>query len=141
MKSKYLLRYITFDFCVHFAGHLGNQIPANSTSHIPPQVHRMVTDHHRQLSNSTSSLTSSGRAGAGASDVTSITSEPPMTLNNKSRWQRLFSAFRKNKYGGGGAGSHSSDTFCLKHSHNCSNSFLRAGISNMKGYKKANQDR
>jgi len=29
----------------------------------------------------------------------------------------------------------------LKHSHNCSNTTLRAGVSNMKGYKKSNQDR
>ncbi len=32
-------------------------------------------------------------------------------------------------------------SYRLKHSHNCSNEELRAGISNMKGYKKANQDR
>ena len=74
----------------------------------------------------------------------STASAPPMTTNNKSGWQKLFSAFKKNKGGkdgsGGGAGA-SSEAFCVKHSHNCSNSFLRAGISNMKGYKKSNQDR
>jgi len=33
------------------------------------------------------------------------------------------------------------DASSLKHSHNCSNSGLRVGVSNMKGYKKSNQDR
>ena len=68
----------------------------------------------------------------------------------QSRWQKLFSTFKKNKNGGNGnfgahghgsGPAHSEDAFSLKHSHNCSNSFLKAGISNMKGYKKANQDR
>ena len=59
----------------------------------------------------------------------------------QSRWQRLFSSFKKNRGASGTGPSHSSDSHCLKHSHNCSNSFLKAGISNMKGYKKANQDR
>ena len=135
--------FFLLTYNISFPGHLGNQIPANSTSQIP-QLQRLNSDHHRRsLSNSTSSLTSKTKLAA-TSDVASTASAPPMTLNNKSRWQRLFSAFRKNKYGhggNGGAGSHSSDAFCLKHSHNCSNSFLRAGISNMKGYKKANQDR
>ena len=51
---------------------------------------------------------------------------------------------KKNKGGGSGSGGGAggnTEAFCLKHSHNCSNSFLRAGISNMKGYKKTNQDR
>ena len=71
-------------------------------------------------------------------------SAPPMTTNKGSRWQKLFSAFKKNKGGGSGSGGGAggnTEAFCLKHSHNCSNSFLRAGISNMKGYKKTNQDR
>ena len=68
----------------------------------------------------------------------------------QSRWQKLFSSFKKNRNGAvsqtgttnhGNAPVHSDDAFSLKHSHNCSNSFLKAGISNMKGYKKANQDR
>ena len=63
-------------------------------------------------------------------------------LPQPSRWQKLFSTFKKNR-GPAGTGSSpsASDSHCLKHSHNCSNSQLRAGISNMKGYKKANQDR
>jgi hypothetical protein len=56
-----------------------------------------------------------------------------------------LSAFRKSKSGSrpeGLFGSSSSEqAFRLKHSHNCANAALRAGISNMKGYKKANQDR
>lgn len=52
---------------------------------------------------------------------------------SKSRWQRLLGAFRRNRS--------AEDAHCLKHSHNCSNATLRAGISNMKGYKKVNQDR
>ena len=68
----------------------------------------------------------------------------------QSRWQKLFSSFKKTKNGAvsnstgnnhGSGPAHSDDAFSLKHSHNCSNSFLKAGISNMKGYKKANQDR
>lgn len=56
----------------------------------------------------------------------------------KSRWQKLFSALKKGK--GAGDESHE-DTYRLKHSHNCSNEAVKAGISNMKGYKKTNQDR
>ena len=68
----------------------------------------------------------------------------------QSRWQKLFSSFKKSKNGAvsnpsgsnhGSGPAHAEDAFSLKHSHNCSNSFLKAGISNMKGYKKANQDR
>lgn len=33
------------------------------------------------------------------------------------------------------------DSSSLKHSHNCANNGLRVGVSNMKGYKKSNQDR
>lgn len=62
--------------------------------------------------------------------------------HQQSKWQKLLSAFRKNRSSSShSSASHSADAFCLKHSHDCSNSFLRAGISNMKGYKKANQDR
>ena len=43
--------------------------------------------------------------------------------------------------GGGSAAAATAAAYRLKHSHNCSNSELRAGVSNMKGYKKANQDR
>ena len=89
-----------------------------------------------------------------------ISMPPTITMDNtvskhqsnmqQSRWQKLFSSFKKNKNGAvnqsggnnhGSGPAHSEDAFSLKHSHNCSNSFLKAGISNMKGYKKANQDR
>lgn len=57
--------------------------------------------------------------------------------SGESRWHKLLSSFRTRRLGpGGGAETHS-----LKHSHNCANSRLRAGVSNMKGYKKTNQDR
>ena len=83
--------------------------------------------------------------------TTPTTSSRPHASNvPQSRWQKLFSSFKKSKnstvnsssgssHGSGSA--HAEDAFSLKHSHNCSNSFLKAGISNMKGYKKANQDR
>jgi len=120
---------------------IGNQISSNSTSEIP-HVHHLAKD-SRQFSNSTVSLTSRAPSDT-PSRTPSTASAPPMTTNNKSGWQKLFSAFKKNKGGkdgsGGGAGA-STEAFCVKHSHNCSNSFLRAGISNMKGYKKSNQDR
>ena len=124
-----------------FSGFLENQFSSSSTSELPhgaSPAHGHLSAQTRQFSNSTSSLTS--RA---ASDTPSTSSAPPAVMtSNKSRWQKLFSALKKNKGGGGAAGpGGSADAFCLKHSHNCSNSFLRAGISNMKGYKKANQDR
>ena len=123
-----------------FAGLLSTQIAASSTSHLPPHANRLIHE-SRQYSSSTSSL-----ASRAASEAGSTISAPPLLADrhNKSRWQKLFSAFKKTK-GPGGSGhggvAASSDAYCLKHSHNCSNSFLRAGISNMKGYKKANQDR
>ena len=66
-----------------------------------------------------------------------------LPLPQPSRWQKLFSTFKKNRSSSGGGSSPNAgeNSHCLKHSHNCSNSQLRAGISNMKGYKKANQDR
>ncbi len=132
-EYNYILRII-------FSGFLENQFSSSSTSELPhgaSPAHGHLSAQTRQFSNSTSSLTS--RA---ASDTPSTSSAPPAMTSNKSRWQKLFSALKKNKGGGGAAGpGGSADAFCLKHSHNCSNSFLRAGISNMKGYKKANQDR
>ena len=127
-----------------FIGLLGNQISSNSTNELPHGhhghaghgQHRLAAADSRQFSNSTSSL-----ASKSPSEASSVASAPPLT--NKSKWHKLFSAFKKNK-GPGGHGANSgnaNDAFCLKHSHNCSNSFLRAGISNMKGYKKTNQDR
>lgn len=59
--------------------------------------------------------------------------------SRESRWHRLLSTFKNKKREGGGVSQH--DSFCLKHSHNCANSQLRVGVSNMKGYKKSNQDR
>ena len=62
---------------------------------------------------------------------------PLQAGSGESRWHKLLSSFRTRRLGpGGGAETHS-----LKHSHNCANSRLRAGVSNMKGYKKTNQDR
>ena len=81
--------------------------------------------------------------------TTNTVSRQPSNVQ-QSRWQKLFSSFKKSKNGAvnhsggnnhGSGPAHSEDAFSLKHSHNCSNSFLKAGISNMKGYKKANQDR
>ena len=83
-----------------------------------------------------------------SSTVSSMSRQHPNA--QQSRWQKLFSSFKKNKNGAtsnssgnnhGSGPAHAEDAFSLKHSHNCSNSFLKAGISNMKGYKKANQDR
>eukprot|EP00093_Oithona_nana_P005508 05508.XXX_36825_35848_1 [CDS] Oithona nana genome sequencing. len=121
---------------------LGNQISSNSTNELPhvhqgqQGQHRLAAADSRQFSNSTSSL-----ASKSPSEASSVASAPPLT--NKSKWHKLFSAFKKNKGPGhhGANSGNANDAFCLKHSHNCSNSFLRAGISNMKGYKKANQDR
>ena len=129
-----------------FIGLLGNQISANSTGELPhlhhggaghgPHGHhgRLAAADSRAFSNSTSSL-----ASKSPSEVSSVASAPPLT--NKSKWHKLFSAFKKNKGQGSANSGNANDAFCLKHSHNCSNSFLRAGISNMKGYKKTNQDR
>ncbi len=90
----------------------------------------------------------SGRSSAGAAAAAAT--------SGKSRWRKLLSSLRKTKVsadaeaggdqvasggGGGGKGAGGVAAYRLKHSHNCSNSELRAGISNMKGYKKANQDR
>ena len=58
--------------------------------------------------------------------------------SSESRWHKLLSSFRTRK-SGDGAGQN--ESFSLKHSHNCANSRLRVGVSNMKGYKKSNQDR
>ena len=83
-----------------------------------------------------------------SSSISSMSRQHPNA--QQSRWQKLFSSFKKNKNGAvsntsssnhGSGPAHAEDAFSLKHSHNCSNSFLKAGISNMKGYKKANQDR
>ncbi len=71
------------------------------------------------------------------------------------RWRKLLASLRKTRVddagagagagagGGGGNGGAAglAASYRLKHSHNCSNSELRVGVSNMKGYKKANQDR
>ena len=58
--------------------------------------------------------------------------------SSESRWHKLLSSFRTRKSEAGGG---QSESFSLKHSHNCANSRLRVGVSNMKGYKKSNQDR
>ena len=47
----------------------------------------------------------------------------------ESRWQKLLNSFKTKKRE---AGSHQ-DSFSLKHSHNCANSRLKVGVSNMKG--------
>ena len=79
-----------------------------------------------------------GAGAAGAGDSSSLGG----SSSNRSRWQRLLGAFRRSKHGAGGAGKgNPEDAHKRKHSHNCSNAVLRAGISNMKGYKKVNQDR
>ena len=54
----------------------------------------------------------------------------------ESRWHKLFNSFKNKKREG-----NASSDFSLKHSHNCANSRVRVGVSNMKGYKKNNQDR
>ena len=56
----------------------------------------------------------------------------------ESRWRKLLSSMKR---GGGreGGGPGHSESFSLKHSHNCANNSLRAGVSNMMGYKKSNQ--
>lgn len=59
-----------------------------------------------------------------------------LAAGRESRWHKLFNSF-KNKKREGNAPS----DFSLKHSHNCANSRVRVGVSNMKGYKKNNQDR
>ena len=59
-------------------------------------------------------------------------------VGRESRWHRLFSSLRTK--GKDGEGS-SIDSSSHKHSHNCANNSLRVGVSNMKGYKKSNQDR
>ena len=46
----------------------------------------------------------------------------------ESRWHKLFNTFRNKRKEGGGQ----NDSFCLKHSHNCANSRLKVGVSNMK---------
>jgi hypothetical protein len=76
---------------------------------------------------------------AGASVTSPAASSPSASPAPLSKWQKLFSAFKKTKTTTGVTSS--AEAYRLKHSHNCSNSLLRAGISNMKGYKKANQDR
>ena len=58
--------------------------------------------------------------------------------SSESKWHKLLSSFRTKK---SGEGSGQNESFSLKHSHNCANSRLRVGVSNMKGYKKSNQDR
>ena len=62
---------------------------------------------------------------------------PLQAGSGESRWHKLLSSFRTRRLGPGGC----AETHSLKHSHNCANSRLRAGVSNMKGYKKTNQDR
>ena len=145
MEKSVLYVFIPFYLSIFlFIGLLGNQISSNSTNELPhvhqgqhgQGQHRLAAADSRQFSNSTSSL-----ASKSPSEASSVASAPPLT--NKSKWHKLFSAFKKNKGPGhhGANSGNANDAFCLKHSHNCSNSFLRAGISNMKGYKKANQDR
>ncbi|XP_023330650.1 probable protein phosphatase 2C T23F11.1 isoform X2 [Eurytemora carolleeae] len=61
-----------------------------------------------------------------------------MAKQSGSRWHRLLTTFKsKNKDGT----NSNIDSSSQKHSHNCSNNGLRVGVSNMKGYKKSNQDR
>ncbi len=56
----------------------------------------------------------------------------------ESRWRKLLGSLKLGGREGAGAGH--SDSYSLKHSHNCANSHLRVGVSNMMGYKKSNQE-
>ena len=116
----------------------------------PASITSNTTNRHQSKFSSPSSQSDSSRSVTFPTSITSDTPNRHQASVQQSRWQKLFSSFKKSKNGGvshssahshGSGPAHSEDAFSLKHSHNCSNSFLKAGISNMKGYKKANQDR
>ncbi len=119
---------------------------ASGHAHRRPKLHSSTSSlTSTRTPSTTASSTPTSASSSSASTASGLTGGVPgASGSGKSRWQKLFSAFKKNKHNSSGSGQgtgSASDAYCLKHSHNCSNSFLRAGISNMKGYKKANQDR
>ena len=126
----------------HHHHHPRQQQPQQQQHHqqSSPSAHKVTFSTPPVQTPSTTTATASTSSSSASSSTSAASASTTTTAAaSMSKWQKLFSAFKKTKSSSGPANS--AEAHRLKHSHNCSNSLLRAGISNMKGYKKANQDR